>query len=334
MSVRPHPTKSKKEPGKWWYIDLWNKGNRQRIPFQGSYEEAVETERSLRQAPDPKGLVAPKISEMVVPFLDYYQGEAAASTVKDARWVIEGHILPFFGKFQPRQVEGLIDRYKQAKLDSGLKHRTINKHLSVLSSIIKWGVDQKLCQPVEIKLFPSKKTRPAPARPLTTKQIDTLYKHIQPQYRLLFLLMADMGLRRSEAMNMPADNIDEHRKTVTVKGKGSKYRIIPFTTERIEKEIIAALEEHPSGLLCPNPSTGKAYYSIRKELARAAKKADLGRKVDHHTLRHSFLSNAAMKGISPHALQQLAGHSSIETTNKIYTHVREDFVRSEVKKLR
>ena len=133
---------------------------------------------------------------------------------------------------------------------------------------------------------------------------------------------------------MPADAVNEHLKTVTVFGKGSKYRTILFTTKRLETEIINTLEKNHTDLLTPNPSTGRPYYSIRKELLRAARNGGLKRTVDHHTLRHSFLSNAAMKGVSPHALQQFAGHSSIEITNKIYTHIRSDFVRSEVEKLR
>ncbi len=334
MAVRPHPSKSKKEPGKWWHIDLWNGGNRQRITFQGTYEDAVQTEKTLRQTPDSKALVAPKISEMVIPFFEHYAGEAAVTTVVDARREFARHLLPFFGKYQPRQISSLIDKFKQQQLAAGLKHRTINKHLSILNALLKWGVDQELCQPVIVKLFPAKKTRPAPANPLSFRQIDAILKHLQPKYKLLFLLMSDMGLRRNEAMNLPVNAVNEYLRTVTVFGKGSKYRTIPFTTERLEVEIVKALEKNHTDLLCPNPSTGRAYYSIRKELLRAAGKGGLGRTVDHHTLRHSFLSNAAMKGVSPHALQQLAGHSSIETTNKIYTHIRSDFVRSEVEKLR
>jgi len=42
----------------------------------------------------------------------------------------------------------------------------------------------------------------------------------------------------------------------------------------------------------------------------------------------------ARQGMSPHALQQFAGHSSIETTNKIYVHIGSDFVGDEVRRIR
>ena len=40
-----------------------------------------------------------------------------------------------------------------------------------------------------------------------------------------------------------------------------------------------------------------------------------------HELRHSFLSLAALQGIHPSVMQQLAGHKSAATTMDIYTHV-------------
>lgn len=337
MAVRPHPTKSKTEPGKHWYIDLGRGKARQRIHYKGSYEEAVAVERSLRQSPDKPVPTVAKISELIVPFLNYYRTTAAITTVKDATWVIEGHLVHFFGSMQPRQITpSVIENYKQLCLGKDLSKRTINKHLSILSSIIKWAVAMDYCQPLVFKmaLFPSKQTKAAPVRPLTKRQIDAIFKEIEPEYKLLFLLMSDMGLRRNEAMNLMTDDVNESNRTISVKGKGSKYRTIPWTSTRLEEEFLKALEKRHTGPLVLNTTTDKAFYSIRKALIRAAKIAGIDREIDHHLLRHTFLSLAAESGVSPHALQQIAGHSSIETTNKIYTHVGRDFVRDEVKKIK
>lgn len=44
-----------------------------------------------------------------------------------------------------------------------------------------------------------------------------------------------------------------------------------------------------------------------------------------HELRHTFLTNLAQAGVHPSVMQRLAGHSSMSTTLRIYTHVhRED----------
>lgn len=179
MSVRPHPTKSKKQPGLHWYIDIGRGKDRQRIYYKGSYEDAVGIERSLRQSPDKPLPVVARLSEMIVPFLEYYRTAAAPSTVKDATWVIEGHLIHFFGTFQPRQITAaVIEQYKQQALDKNLSKRTINKHLSILSSIIKWGVNMGHCQPLNFRmsLFPAKQTKAAPVRPLTKRQVDAILR--------------------------------------------------------------------------------------------------------------------------------------------------------------
>ena len=64
------------------------------------------------------------------------------------------------------------------------------------------------------------------------------------------------------------------------------------------------------------------------------KGAKIVQHVHPHLLRHSCLSKLAMKGMSPHALQEVAGHANIETTNKIYVHIRHDFVSEEAKRIR
>lgn len=49
-----------------------------------------------------------------------------------------------------------------------------------------------------------------------------------------------------------------------------------------------------------------------------------------HELRHSFLSLASASGVHPAVMQQLAGHSSAQTTMDIYTHVNMDSKRAAV----
>jgi len=338
MSVRPHPTKSTKEPGKWWVIDIGRGKERERITFNGSYEEAWRYERSIRQQPDHivEGSV-PKIKDMVAVFLEWYRTENSINTVNDMRCCLDNHIIPWFGNFQPKQLTvALFNKFKADLLGLNLAPVTINKNLSYLSSLLKWATEHGYCQPLAFTIprFSKKKTTAEPVQPLTRRQLDALYECLDPEYRLLFLLMADHGLRKEEALNLRVEDIDEARKTIRVYGKGSKYRIVPFLSLRFEGELNKILSERLEGYLVVNPETGKPYYSIRKVLARAAKKAGLSRQVYHHLLRHTFGSLAAEAGMNPYALQRIMGHSNIETTNKIYTHVGLDFVGEEARKIR
>ena len=59
--------------------------------------------------------------------------------------------------------------------------------------------------------------------------------------------------------------------------------------------------------------------SLREAVARAARRANL-RGSGPHMLRHSFCSRLAMGGAAPRAIQELAGHRDLGTTQR-YMHL-------------
>jgi len=231
----------------------------------------------------------------------------------------------------------LFNDFKAKLLNDGLTPTTINKHLNYFSSVLRFGAANGYCQELTFKIprFPKKKTTPEEeTKPLTRRQLNAIYAYISPEYRLMFLLMADHGLRLEEALKLKIEDIDENRKTISVLGKGNKRRTVPFMSDRFEAELDIALAKRLDGYLNVNPRSGDRYATMWKELKRAAKLAGVTRKVNHHILRHTFATLAAESGMNPHALQRILGHESIETTNKIYTNVSRDFVGDEAKAMR
>lgn len=339
MSIRPHPSKSKREPGRWWSIEIGRGKGRTTIVFEGSYEEAARYEKLILQSVDNKPQFlpqAPKIKELILPFLDWYKGEASPRTIRDIRFSVDLYFIPWFGSLQPKQLSlQLFNDFKAQLLEQGLTPTTINKHLNYFSTMINWAVEHGHCLPLPFRIprYQKKKTVAKPPQPLTKRQIEALYKKIEPQYKLLFLLMADHGLRQEEAMRLNVDDINEATRTIRVLGKGNKYRTVPFLSYRFIEELDKILAVRFEGPLVVNPVTGKPYVTILKALNRAAKEVGITRSINHHILRHTFSTLAAQDGMNPHALQRILGHASIETTNKIYTHVGHDFVGDEAKRL-
>lgn len=52
-----------------------------------------------------------------------------------------------------------------------------------------------------------------------------------------------------------------------------------------------------------------------------------------HALRHTFATRCAEIGIAPKLTQQWLGHSSIQVTMDIYTHINEEFEKTEKNKI-
>src|SRR5207247_8832087 len=59
---------------------------------------------------------------------------------------------------------------------------------------------------------------------------------------------------------------------------------------------------------------------IRKLVVKYRKEAGISKKASCHTLRHTFATYKAEKGVSPFQLQQWLGHANLNTT-QIYVHL-------------
>lgn len=338
MSIRIYDGKKAKPGETWWIIDIGRGKARQRIPFEGSFVDAENYEKTVRPA-DVQNVVSARspIKKLIPEFLPWYKNEVAKTTLEDINDTINIYIIPHFGNLRLEQLTlDMVNRFKVDLLEKGLKPVTINKHLNYFSSFIKWAVNHGKCSKLGFDLprFPKKKIIREQIRPLTRRQVDAIYTHIQPCYRLAFLLMADHGLRVSEALGLRVEAVDEDNELLNIVGKGNKIRQVPFMSDRFVEQLDITLQSRLEGYLTINEETGLPYVTMWKELQRAAKAAGLKRQVNHHLLRHTCATLCAQAGMNPHALQKVMGHQSIETTNKIYTHVSLDFVGDEGRKIR
>lgn len=71
----------------------------------------------------------------------------------------------------------------------------------------------------------------------------------------------------------------------------------------------------------------------KKLAAQESREPVIFERITPHTLRHTFATRAFESGIPPKVVQQILGHSSLEMTMDLYTHVTEDVQSKEIQKL-
>ena len=146
----------------------------------------------------------------------------------------------------------------------------------------------------------------------------------------LFETLYASGMRVSEAIALPAMAIKPGTRSLTIKGKGNKDRLVPLHDRAVDailnwRRLAAANGTASDQWLFHSVRDGSKHLtrqSALKEIKAAAVAAGLRNpgKVSPHVLRHAFGTHMLSNGADLRMIQELLGHSDIGTT-EIYTHV-------------
>jgi len=152
--------------------------------------------------------------------------------------------------------------------------------------------------------------------------------------RLIFEFLYGTGCRISELVNTDLQDIDFESNIVKIRfGKGSKQRLIPLgksLKNSIEAYVIQVRNNVPNfqkidALLLNSKGKRLTRQSIWTVINKYAQEQGI-KDLTPHTLRHAFATHLLEGGADVRVVQELLGHSSINTT-QIYTHVTVDKLR-------
>lgn len=233
-----------------------------------------------------------------------------------------------------------------------LKKNTQNYHLIALRSFLKYMAKRDIntlsAEKIELAKVPGRQIEFMEGgelqHVLEAPLKDDVPLIIQLRNKAIVELFFSTGLRISELCNLKIDDVNLKRDEFSVRGKGSKVRLV-FLNNQAKSAIQNYLDkrhdtnpyifishdravEGRENLKEQEPLTPR---SIQRMIKKMAKIAGINKKVTPHVLRHSFATDLLNNGADIRSVQTMLGHSSI-TTTQIYTHVTDRQLKEIYKK--
>jgi integrase len=271
-------------------------------------------------------------------FEDYVRPNNKYSEQLSKKYILSSSLLPFFGRMRVGQIrEYEIERYKADQVRRGYTSKTITNRLTVLNKCLLTAYEWLGVEKAPPKIKWPKKVSPE-IDYLSPDECELLLSRASGQTRELVLTALRTGMRQGELRGLQWSSIDWLTRTVAVRHsyddrgkmlvapKNNRTRHIPldnevYTTLYQRKKDVGYVFRGSEG----RPFTNyRMHYAIRK-LCRESGFRTIG----WHTLRHSFASHLALRGVPLPAIKDLMGHSTVTTTMR-YAHVAPSTLRAAI----
>lgn len=217
-------------------------------------------------------------------------------------------------------------------MQSDYRTRSVNRKISTLKSYFKYLRKRGLVNKNPMSKIISPKSNKRLPQFIREKHIENLGMYLKAddsfsgrRDALVILLLYELGLRRSELINLKDSDIDFYRKYLKVLGKGNKERLIPISDQTLQllKQYMQKrnqeFDDTRTALLVTDkgkPMYPKYVYNLCKKYLGAVSPNDY---LGPHVLRHSFATHLANNGADLNAIKELLGHSSLAAT-QVYVH--------------
>jgi integrase len=265
------------------------------------------------------------------------------------------HIIPALGR---RKLKDLstpdVRRFYRKKRDEGLSNRSLEYIHTTLRKALEDAKNDGI-----ITRNPTDGVRPHKTPQGAAKESEAL-DPIQvrallsaasgDRWEALYVSALHTGLRRGEALGLLWEDVDLEEATLSVRRSldvdgtlKSPKNPASRRTLKLAPRALAALKAHKArqneerlkagdvwedhNLVFPNtigkPMNAGNFY--RRDFQPLLERAGLGSEgFTFHSLRHTFATTLAAKGVHPSTAQKMLGHSDIRMTLAIYTHATDE----------
>ncbi len=239
-----------------------------------------------------------------------------------------------FDEIKPRHFR----RYVNQLTENHYSAATRKRRLMALRSFYKFLVTENEIDFNPFLRFSSPKIEQRLPNFITKKELEIMIQKggsADLQYernRLIVEFLFNTGIRVSELVQIRKQDILQDG-IIKVKGKGGKERSVIYVDRSKLEETLEYIHKNSSKFIFESkpdsPLSISQIQRIVKKYGEYIGKSDLS----PHKLRHSFATHMLKEGLNIRSVQNLLGHSSLNTT-QIYLNILISDTQNEIEKIR
>ena len=223
---------------------------------------------------------------------------------------------------------------------AGLSKATAARRTSTVKGFLAWAreegvidVDpsQRLVAPKRGRTLPTVATASALEALLSEAEAATQAGDpVALRDHALLELLYGTGARVSEICGLDVDDVDHERRTLRLRGKGDKERVVPYGSPAAHaleaylvraRPVLRARADDPDAAVFVGARGGRlGPRAVHALVSRVVAPAVGAETLGPHALRHSAATHLLDGGADLRSVQEILGHASLGTT-QIYTHV-------------
>ena len=212
-------------------------------------------------------------------------------------------------------IRGYLTDYQKKKKSSKV---TIDNIRRILSSFFSWLEDEDYILKSPVRRIHKVKTGTSIKETYSDEALELMRDNCTELRDLAIIdMLSSTGMRVGEMVLLNQNDIDFNERECIVFGKGSKERVVYFdarTKIHLQNYLNSRKDDNPALFVSlKSPHERLKIGSIETRLRDFGKQLGL-HKVHPHKFRRTLATMAIDKGMPIEQLQQLLGHSKIDTT--------------------
>lgn len=263
------------------------------------------------------------------------QSNNEEATKKRNYAILNNYIYPKLGHISLKNLKSYqIQELVNEQIRNGKKD-TVRKTLQIIKSIINLAVEndytyKNVANSISIPKFQTAEKK------ILSKEERIIIENSKNKYKDFFVFLLYSGLRKGEIAALTWSDIDLKNNVINVNksatfvhnqpqikstknGKSRNVPILNKTREILERRFN---DKHSKYVFYKKDYNILSDIAIKRMLESLKK--DTGLNFSLHQLRHTFCTILYYSGISSKKAQEIMGHSSIDVTLKIYTHLDDE----------